>query len=125
MKRSIPLLAKGSAALLLALTPLAAVHAQAVDANAVVSDHGDWTLRQREDWLKDRLDKAKDDHSIDRAEYDRVHDHLNEIRHDEDRMRDRHDGQLTDNETATLEARLDGVADQIHWLHEDAFRRPW
>src|SRR5258708_3352461 len=33
----------------------------AVDADAVVSDHGDWTLKQREDWLGDRLHVARDD----------------------------------------------------------------
>lgn len=33
--------------------------------------------------------------------------------------------QLTDNETTDLEARLDGVADHIQWLHENVFQRPW
>jgi hypothetical protein len=40
-------------------------------------------------------------------------------------MRDSHDGQLTDNETTLLEARLDDVAAKIHWAHEQAFQRPW
>jgi hypothetical protein len=103
----------------------AVVHAQAVDADAVVTSHGDWTLKQREDWLYDRLDTAHDDGSVGSDEFERVHHEIGAIRRDEDKLRSSHDGQLTDNETAALEARLDSVADQIHWLRESDFRRPW
>jgi len=123
-------IAAGAAALLAAALPVGAAHAQSyvgapVDANAVVADHGDWTLKDREHWLFTRLDKARDDGSIDGREYDRVRHDMENIRADEDRMRDNHDGQLTDNETTSLEARLGGVANQIHWLHESSFQRPW
>lgn len=101
------------------------VQAQGVDANAVVSDQGDWTLRQREDWLGTRLDQSVADGSLDQHEYDRVHDELSQIRSDEGQLRDQHDGDLTPNETNTLEARLDSVADQIHWLRDDSFKLPW
>lgn len=97
----------------------------ASDASTIAPTHGDWTLRQREDWLYDRLDKARDDGSVDKVEAERVKHEINSIRDDERRMRDHHDGQLTDNENNALEARLDQVADKIHWLHEDSFRRPW
>lgn len=110
---------------LLAVAAVPTAHAQAVDTSAVVGDHGNYTLKEREIWLTDRLDKARDDGSLDRHEFERVHHELSRIREDEDRLRDAHDGQLTDNENTDLEARLDGVADQIHWLHEDAFKRPW
>jgi hypothetical protein len=130
--RSLNLLAMGGAAVLLASVASVgqaaaqADEAPAVDTNAVVGDHGNWTLKEREDWLGDRLHRARDDGSIDSAEYDRVHHDIDNIRDDEHHMRDHHDnGQLTDNETAALETRLDGVADQIHWLHEDKFQRPW
>jgi hypothetical protein len=121
--------AAAAAALMASAMPLA-THAQSyvgapVDANAVVADHGDWTLKDREHWLFSRLDKAHDDGSIDGHEYDRVRREMDTIRADEDRMRDNHDGQLTDNESAALEARLDSVAGQIHWLHESAFQKPW
>jgi hypothetical protein len=122
-------LAAGAAALIVAALPIAGAHAQSypapVDANAVVTDHGNWTLKDREHWLFSRLDKARDDGSIDGHEYDRVRREMDNIRADEDRMRGDHDGQLTDNESAAMEARLDGVADQIHWLHESSFQRPW
>ena len=110
---------------LLAFAAAPAVHAQAVDASASVGDHGNWTLKERENWLYSRLDKARDDGSIDHHEFERVRHDLSSIRDDEDRLRGAHDGQLTDNETAELEARLDGVANQIHWLHEESFQRPW
>ena len=49
---------------------------------------------------------------------------MDSIRAEEDRMRDAHDGQLTDNETSSLEARLDSVSSQIHWLPESGFQKP-
>jgi hypothetical protein len=123
MKISIlPLLVGGVAALFVA-TPLAI--AQPVDTTAVVRDHGNWTLRQREDWLRERLDSSRRDGLIDEVEFDRVRHEVHDIRADEDRMRDHHDGQLTDNETRMLEARLDTVADRIHWLRQNNFSRPW
>ena len=123
-------IAAGAAALLAAAMPLAGAHAQSyvgtpVDANTVVADHGNFTLKDREHWLFGRLDRARDDGSIDGHEYNRVRREIDSIRDDEDRMRDNHDGQLTDNETTALEARLDSVANQIHWLHESAFQKPW
>jgi hypothetical protein len=71
------------------------------------------------------LAKARDDGSIEDHEFDRVRHELSRIRDDEDRLRDAHDGQSTDNETTDLEARLDGVAAQIHWMHEQSFQKPW
>ena len=121
---SLPLLG-AAASVLIGLACAPAVHAQGVDASAVVGEHGDWTLQQREHWLDDRLNKARDDVSVDHGEFDRVHHELSRIRDDEDRLRDAHNGQLTDNENAALEARLDGVASQIHWLRENSFQRPW
>ena len=61
--------AAAAAALMASAIPLAA-HAKPyagapVDANAVVADHGDWTLKEREHWLFSRLEKARDDGSID------------------------------------------------------------
>ena len=119
----------GGAVALVAVGPMAAARAQSDPVPAVAgpaADHGDWTLEERENWLHDRLAKARDDGSLDRTEYERVRYDLDGIQHDEDRMRGNHDGgQLTDNETATLESRLDSIADQIHWLRENSFRRPW
>jgi len=112
-------------AALTALTPLAIAQAQPTDAAAVVAVHADMTLKQREDWLDGRLDKARDDRSLDHGEYLRVRRELGRITEDERQMRAHHDDQLTDNQTTNLEARLDAVADKIHWLHENSFQRPW
>ena len=117
------------------LTLAAAAHAQpAVRGDDSVSVYsagrgdvgrGDWTLKRREDWLNDKINQAHDEHALDGHEADRAHHELDHLKDDEGRMRGHHDGQLTDNETADLEGRLDQLADQIHWAHEDAFRRPW
>ncbi|HEY4031692.1 MAG TPA: hypothetical protein VGM25_15220 [Caulobacteraceae bacterium] len=86
---------------------------------------GDWTLKRREDWLNDKINQAHDEHALDGPEADRAHHALDRVRDDENHMRGRHDGQLTDNETADLESRIDGVADQVLRQHNDAWRRPW
>ena len=86
---------------------------------------GGWTLKRREEWLDDRINKAHDEHALGDREADRAHRSLHDLRDDENRMRDHHDGQLTDNETFTLEARLDDLADEVVQLHNDAWRRPW
>jgi hypothetical protein len=84
-----------------------------------------WTLKRREEWLDDRINKAHDEHALDGHEADRAHHALDELRDDEHRMRDHHDGQLTDNETINLEARLDDLADEIVRSHNESWRRPW
>lgn len=89
------------------------------------ADRGDWTLKRREDWLNDKINQAHDEHAIDNHQNDRAHDALNHLRDDENHMRDRHDGQLTDNETVALEARLDSLADEVLQARNDAWRRPW
>jgi len=98
---------------------------QAQDTAPPAAEHGNWTLKQREEWLDNRLDKARDEGSIDHHEFERVRREMHDIREAEDHMRDSHGGQLTDNETADLEARLDSVAHQIHWLRENSFQPPW
>ncbi|HEY2659211.1 MAG TPA: hypothetical protein VGI79_05775 [Caulobacteraceae bacterium] len=129
--KTLKLMLISASAVLAMAAPAAMAQAQTaeasgVDANAMVSPHGDWTLKQREDWLVSRLEKARDDGSLDRHEYERVRHEMGDIRAQEDTLRGQHEGnQLTDNESAQLEARLDGVADQIHWLHENSFRKPW
>jgi len=133
MKTSLLLsLLAGGAVALVAAGPLAVAHAQPDPAPMsspepmATPSHGDWTLKQREDWLRNRLDTSRDDGSLDHGEYDRVKHELGDIRADEDAMRDHHDGhQLTGNETLALETRLDGVSDKIHWLREGGYHRPW
>lgn len=127
---ALTLLAGGAAALMAIAGPAPRALAQdeappGTDAVAVAPAHGSWTLRDREKWIDHALDRAKDSGGIDHAEYDRVKDELHGIRETEDQMRDHQHGELTDNQTAMLEDRLDNVADAIHWLHEHSFEKPW
>jgi hypothetical protein len=115
----------GAAAALVGLAPATVINAQTYASASASPTHGDWTLKDREDWLRERIDRSRDDGSLAHSEYDRVHRQLSDIRHDEDQMRDHHDGQLTDNETARLEARLDDVASTIHFLRAENLERPW
>jgi hypothetical protein len=94
-------------------------------ATAGETSRGDWTLKRREDWLNDKINQAHDEHALGNHEADNAHHELDRLRDDENHMRGRHDGQLTDNETVSLEARLDGLTDQVVRLHNDSWRRPW
>lgn len=122
-----------AAGLAAGLTMMSAAHAQpGVPQDRVTvypatagADRGDWTLKRREDWLNDKINQAHDEHAIDNHQNDRAHDALNHLRDDENRMRGRHDGQLTDNETVALEARLDSLSDEVLTARNDAWRRPW
>jgi|SRR6185312_14511576 len=128
------MLAAGLAAGLALATPTPGVRAQPLDPREGVTvypagrpdlDATGWTLKRREEWLNDKINQAHDEHALDGHEADRAHQQLDRLRDDENYMRGHHDGQLTDNETITLEARLDGLADEIVQLHNDAWRRPW
>lgn len=112
-----------SAAALFAFAPITSTSAQ--DEPAVATRHGSWTLKEREDWLRHKIDASRDNGALDRGEHDRVRHQLDDIHHDEDAMRHKQDGQLTDNQTSRLEARLDEVAARIHWANENSFERPW
>jgi len=63
---TLSLLAYGGA-MALSLSPLGHTDAQPDAAAAVSSGHGDWTLRERETWLSDRIGKSRDDGRIHRA----------------------------------------------------------
>jgi hypothetical protein len=122
------LLAAGAAAALVAAAPAAFAQRETTTTTvypAAVSEAGNWTLKRREDWLNEHINKAHDVKDIDDREADRAHHALDRIRDDENRMRGHHDGQLTDNETTDLEARLDQMAETIHAAQVDAFKRPW
>jgi hypothetical protein len=120
------LLAAATAALLAAApAAFAQVETTTTVYPAAVGGQGNWTLKRREDWLNEHINKAHDEKDIDDHEADRAHHALDRIRDDENHMRGHHDGQLTDNETTDLEARLDQMAAGIHAAHENAFSRPW
>ena len=118
-------LAAYGAAMLLSLSPYGAANAQGEMTPTPAVAHGDWTLRQRETWLNDRLDKSRDNGAIDRASYEQAKADMGNLRHQEDGMRDSAHGQLTDNQTADLETRLDAMAASIHWANMTTFTRPW
>jgi hypothetical protein len=121
---TLSLIAYGGA-VALTLSPLTHLEARTDTAVAESPTHGDWTLRERERWLSDRIDRSRDDGALDRVEYDRARHALDDLRREEDRMKDHQHGELTDNQTAELEARLDDMASEIHWAHQEAFAKPW
>ncbi len=113
--------------ILLTLSPWSGAAAQPdmAPAPAMAPAHGDWTLRQREDWLSDKLEKSRGDGSLDRAEYDRARRDMSDLRREEGNLRNGAHGELTDNQTAELEARLDTMAAKIKWANATAYAQPW
>lgn len=94
-------------------------------APAAAPAHGDWTLRQREDWLSGRLEKSSADGSLDKASFNRARLEMDDLRKEESRMRHDANGQLTGNQTSELETRLDTMAAKIHWANMTDNARPW
>lgn len=84
-----------------------------------------WDLDRRIDWLQHRIDRGRDDGSLDRREAFRVQRALDDIRQDERRMRYRNGGRLNDRQRDMLQDRLDRVSDRIRWLRHNDERRPW
>ena len=90
-----------------------------------VATHGDWTLGQREDWLGEQMKTSLGNGSLDRAEFNRAQLEMDHLRQEESRMRHDGGGQLTGNQTAELQARLDTMADKIHWANTSVYKHPW
>jgi hypothetical protein len=114
----------GAATAVLAIAP-APAPVMAQDTPAMSADHRDWTLRQREDWLHQKIDASRDAGALSHEEYDRVNDALHDIRSHEDTLRDHQSGQLTPAQTEMLETRLDRVANRIHLANATALALPW
>ena len=112
-------------AILLGLTTFGTASAQSDMPVAVAASHGDWTLRQREDWLNGKLEKARDDHSLTKAGFNSARLEMQDLNREESRMRHDAHGELTDNQTAELDARLDTVAAKISWANESDHTHPW
>lgn len=113
------------AVILLGLAPVGAANAQPASVTATAATHGDWTLRQREDWLTGQLEKAKADGSLSKASFNRARLEMRNLQNEESRMRHDAHGQLTASQAADLEARLDTMAAKIDWANVSAHTHPW
>lgn len=87
--------------------------------------NGGWDIQRRLDWMFQRVDRGRADGSLSRGEAERVRRELMDIRHDAQRYRYRDRGPRWDQDQAMLEARLDRVSNQIHWMRQNGERRPW
>jgi hypothetical protein len=82
-------------------------------------------LNGRIDWMQRRIDRGRDDGSLDRREVYRVQSALDGIRRDMRRMERRSGGVLRGYQRDELQGRLDRLNDQMHWLRRNDERRPW
>ncbi len=86
---------------------------------------GGWDIARRVHWLQERINRGRDDGSLDRREFYRVNRQLNAVRGEDEAFRRHHGGRLDERVRVDLEARLDHIGDEIHWLREHNERRPW
>lgn len=86
---------------------------------------GAWNLDRRIDWMQRRIDRGRQDGSLDRREAFRAQSALSDINRDMRRMQRRNGGMLDDRQRDMLSGRLDRLNDQIHWLRQNDERRPW
>ena len=86
---------------------------------------GRWDVSRRIDWTQDRINRGRDDGSLDRGEYQRVQTQLRSIRLEKQRLRWDNGGGLDAQAREMLLARLDRLNAEIHWLRHNSEARPW
>lgn len=84
-----------------------------------------WELDRRLDWMQQRIDRGRQDGSLDGREARRVQGELMRIRADQDALRARRGGHLSDRDRFMLQDRVDRLNDHIRWLRHNGERRPW
>lgn len=84
---------------------------------------GGFTLDQREDWLQQRIERGREDGSLDRRDAWRAQQTLNGIRRDQARLIRRDRGVLTPRDRDYLEQRLDRLRDSLRLARDE--RAPW
>jgi hypothetical protein len=85
-----------------------------------------WNIDRRIDWMQKRINRGRDDGSLDRREAWRAQGQLDLIRSDAARMRAHNGGNwLRGDQRDRLNNRLNRLNDQLHWLRRNDERRPW
>jgi uncharacterized membrane protein YebE (DUF533 family) len=84
-----------------------------------------WEVNRRMRWIQERIMRGRHDGSLDAREYNRVETQLHAVNRDANAARVRGHGHIDDRARADLEARLDRLNDEIHWLRHNDERRPW
>jgi len=84
-----------------------------------------WDINQRIHWIQDRINHGAADGSLDPNEFQRVQGELNGIKREDKADRYANGGHLDGPTRANLEARLDQLNAQIHWLRAHDEPRPW
>jgi hypothetical protein len=78
-------------------------------------ERSDLSLDQREALFQSRLDQALADGSIGEADFDRGKAELDAIKAEDQRLRERGQGRLTDSQVFLLGARLHDLSGSIRW----------
>ena len=82
-------------------------------------------MERREYWLEQRISHGLADGSISPDEAMHARHEIADLRYQEQRLRSVNGGPLVDRDRLRLEARLDELSDEIHWLRDTGERRPW
>ena len=82
-------------------------------------------IGRRINWVQVRINRGWHGGALSPSEYRRVQGELNHIKREYHNDRTYHRGGLDQPTLRDLQARLDMLNDQIHWIHVDNERRPW
>ncbi|HTK35443.1 MAG TPA: glycine zipper 2TM domain-containing protein [Caulobacteraceae bacterium] len=80
-------------------------------------------IREREDWLEQRIQRGVEQGTLDRREARRATDMLRDLRNTEQRLRRRDGGRLSRQDADYMQVRLDNLGQQITWLKQTGPRR--
>lgn len=85
----------------------------------------DWGLIHRLQWTRGFVEHARSAGAIDDHEYRRAQFGLDDVQRQAEWTAYQQRGRPEERGELDMEARLDQVIDQIHWLHAFDARRPW
>lgn len=115
---------------------LAAVAVAGIPASASTQPYGapptsygapprDWGMIHRLQWTQGLIEQARRAGAIDDREYRRAQFALDDIQRQMEWTSDRQQGRPNEPGEPGMEARLNQVIDQIHWLRQFDAHRPW
>jgi len=84
-----------------------------------------FSIGQRIHWIQERISRGRAAGALDWREFRRVQGELNGVKREFNRDRFFNAGGLDGPTRANLEAKLNTINAQIHWIHEINEARPW
>lgn len=79
-------------------------------------------IHERIDWMQARIDRSRDDGSLNPRQVGYAEHDLNEIRRMAHELRERDGGQLNDQDRGYIQSRLDSLGQNLRWMRQEDAR---